>query len=1071
MIRASLLALFATLIICGFCGKEFMSLGRHSWRCKNKVGNEQDSTINTTRDMVISTQQCLPVKSCKAVKCCCGKVCKGARGLKMHQRSCRVIDNLEDELQQQMAEACDDHSNEENVDQAISPENLSTNCQENFPDLMKGIKLPKSPLQWSIANDFFKLTFSNHPITPQDLNNNINTMATVIYNYFSENFGFVDDNNSSAQFESKYKTFSTKDLKKALKKLKLENGNVTEIKFVAKKLRNVLNKITAEHNNNNETAEVDHDHLISKNFWGYVKKYFKKKSSLLPSFNMAQCTSYFTKTFSALNPNKTFSIPSWIPKFASPQTPFNLDPPTYQEITNVIRKMKPSGSPCPLDQLSVICFKRSPYLRSYLTEIIHAAWSSGVVPSEWKKACTILIHKKGETDKPANFRPITLESIPLKVFTSCLRNRTFQFLAENQYIEQSIQKGFTPKLSGTLEHTAQMAHIINKARTKQRSLIITLLDLKNAFGEVHHNLIYEVLNYHHIPDHIKNIISSLYTDIQTSIITEQFSTPFITVGRGVLQGDCLSPLLFNMSFNTFIQHIKLEKYRQLGFWKLNENGTPLNPIHWFQFADDAAVISGQERENQLLLNRFTIWCQWAKMVIRVDKCSTFGIKKELTKSIQYLPKLFLNNCLVPCVELGKSFRYLGRYFDFNMSNEDHKSEVLNTFTDVLNEIDELPLHPKNKILLYSRYVLSKINWHFTVSDLGKTWVSEKIDNIASTHIRKWLELPVSGTLSNVLLPHNKFGLNIILPSTKFLQCQTVCRKALKSSPNEDINKLWRDTSNHKNIQYDTYKNTKDVLNTVRKSHEEKLQNNLISQGSFFTNIAKYSTQSFNCLWSSVQSKLPKNIFNFTIRYINNTLPTRKNLSRWGISPTSECSFCLSLETLHHVVAGCKTYLNEGRFTWRHDSVLKLIASTLQSVQHCDLYADLPGYVSPSVVTGDKLRPDLLITLENKCIYVLELTIGFESNLVNNEKRKRQKYQHLINELHKSYVKVKFVNLSISSLGVFSQSSNEFTEMLKVLKLAEEHKRYIVRKIINTCIRSTYYIFCRRNKEWDNPQLM
>ena len=720
MIRASLLALFATLIICGFCGKEFMSLGRHSWRCKNKVGNEQDSTINTTRDMVISTQQCLPVKSCKAVKCCCGKVCKGARGLKMHQRSCRVIDNLEDELQQQMAEACDDHSNEENVDQAISPENLSTNCQENFPDLMKGIKLPKSPLQWSIANDFFKLTFSNHPITPQDLNNNVNTMATVIYNYFSENFGFVDDNNSSAQFESKYKTFSTKDLKKALKKLKLENGNVTEIKFVAKKLRNVLNKITAEHNNNNETAEVDHDHLISKNFWGYVKKYFKKKSSLLPSFNMAQCTSYFTKTFSALNPNKTFSIPSWIPKFASPQTPFNLDPPTYQEITNVIRKMKPSGSPCPLDQLSVICFKRSPYLRSYLTEIIHAAWSSGVVPSEWKKACTILIHKKGETDKPANFRPITLESIPLKVFTSCLRNRTFQFLAENQYIEQSIQKGFTPKLSGTLEHTAQMAHIINKARTKQRSLIITLLDLKNAFGEVHHNLIYEVLNYHHIPDHIKNIISSLYTDFQTSIITEQFSTPFITVGRGVLQGDCLSPLLFNMSFNTFIQHIKLEKYRQLGFWKLNENGTPLNPIHWFQFADDAAVISGQERENQLLLNRFTIWCQWAKMVIRVDKCSTFGIKKELTKSIQYLPKLFLNNCLVPRVELGKSFRYLGRYFDFNMSNEDHKSEVLNTFTDVLNEIDELPLHPKNKILLYSRYVLSKINWHFTVSDLGKT---------------------------------------------------------------------------------------------------------------------------------------------------------------------------------------------------------------------------------------------------------------------------------------------------------------------------------------------------------------
>ena len=188
------------------------------------------------------------------------------------------------------------------------------------------------------------------------------------------------------------------------------------------------------------------------------------------------------------------------------------------------------------------------------------------------KACTILIHKKGETANPANFRPITLESVPLKVLTSCLRNRTFQFLAENNYIEQNIQKGFTPKLSRTLEHTAQLAHIINKARVKQRSLIITLLDLKNAFGEVHHNLIYEVLEYHDIPDHIKNLVSSLYTDFQTSIITEQFNTSFITVGRGVLQGDCLSPLLFNMSFNTFIQHIKSEKYRQLGFWKSSENG-------------------------------------------------------------------------------------------------------------------------------------------------------------------------------------------------------------------------------------------------------------------------------------------------------------------------------------------------------------------------------------------------------------------------------------------------------------------------------------------------------------------
>ena len=152
---------------------------------------------------------------------------------------------------------------------------------------------------------------------------------------------------------------------------------------------------------------------------------------------------------------------------------------------------------------------------------------SRTIPTEWKRACTILIHKKGSNNLPSNFRPITLESIPLKVFTSCLRNAIYSFLMSNNFIEHNIQKGFMPNLSGTLEHTAQMAQIINKARINQRSLVITLLDLKNAFGEVHHNLIQSVLDYHHIPDHIKIVIKSLYTDFKTSIITSEFRTPFI----------------------------------------------------------------------------------------------------------------------------------------------------------------------------------------------------------------------------------------------------------------------------------------------------------------------------------------------------------------------------------------------------------------------------------------------------------------------------------------------------------------------------------------------------------------
>ena len=109
-----------------------------------------------------------------------------------------------------------------------------------------------------------------------------------------------------------------------------------------------------------------------------------------------------------------------------------------------------------------------------------------------------------------------------------------------------------------------MANIIDKVHIKQRSLVRTLLGLKNAFGEVHHSLIQEALAYHHIPAKTKALISSLYTGFHTSVITDDFLTPAIPVRRGVLQGDCLSPLLFSMRSYTFIQFIRQEKYKQLG---------------------------------------------------------------------------------------------------------------------------------------------------------------------------------------------------------------------------------------------------------------------------------------------------------------------------------------------------------------------------------------------------------------------------------------------------------------------------------------------------------------------------
>ena len=107
--------------------------------------------------------------------------------------------------------------------------------------------------------------------------------------------------------------------------------------------------------------------------------------------------------------------------------------------------------------------------------------------------------------------------------------------------------------------------------------------------------------------------------------------------------------------------------------------------------------------------------------IRVDKCCTFEVKKASTSSVQHLLKLVLNHDLISTVEIGKSFKYLGRYFTFSMVNHNHLSEVLDLLTILMAQIDGITCHPKNKLLIYHCLAFSKLSWLFTIATiLAKT---------------------------------------------------------------------------------------------------------------------------------------------------------------------------------------------------------------------------------------------------------------------------------------------------------------------------------------------------------------
>ena len=137
---------------------------------------------------------------------------------------------------------------------------------------------------------------------------------------------------------------------------------------------------------------------------------------------------------------------------------------------------------------------------------------------------------------------------------------------------------------------------------KSTILNCEILDLRNVFGEVHHNLIDCVLEHHHVPEDIREIVKNLYCCFESSTLTDGFVTDFVHMEKGVLQGDCFSSLMFNLIINTFIHSVNNEQYEQFGYIFMRY----LTPRHWYQFVNDTTVISGLESENQILLNLFCL---------------------------------------------------------------------------------------------------------------------------------------------------------------------------------------------------------------------------------------------------------------------------------------------------------------------------------------------------------------------------------------------------------------------------------------------------------------------------------
>ena len=243
-----------------------------------------------------------------------------------------------------------------------------------------------------------------------------------------------------------------------------------------------------------------------------------------------------------------------------------------------------------------------------------------------------------DSSNPSNFRPIALTSCVSKVFTNLVKRRWLSYMVNNHFLNTATQKAFINGVPGCSEHHLKLLSILQEAQRKRKSLCVCWLDLANAFGSVHHDLITFALAHYHAPPELIHLVSKIYDGLTAVISTKSWTTDPIHLQLGVYQGDLLSVIIFNTVMNTLVDSIT-QRYSQLGYSLTSVR----SKINLLQYADDTSLIGDGPSSCQHLLSLTESWLAWSRMRANVPKCVSVAIKASSGKA--YNPRLKLKGPL------------------------------------------------------------------------------------------------------------------------------------------------------------------------------------------------------------------------------------------------------------------------------------------------------------------------------------------------------------------------------------------------------------------------------------------
>lgn len=335
--------------------------------------------------------------------------------------------------------------------------------------------------------------------------------------------------------------------------------------------------------------------------------------------------------------------------FYDARSPILDEPITYDEITSALNKVRHGKSPG-MDGISYEFLKHLPQnWLLYLTCLFNKIFDSGSMPVDWHTIILTMLHKKGPTNLPENYRGIALVSCVLKLYTLIFVERLKHWAAVGQVLPES-QAGFREG-RGCIDNVFSLSAVIQlHLRLRGRMVYAAFIDFSRAFDMIQHWLLWQKLYALGVGSKVIQTLKHLYDNASFQVRVDGELSRKFDVSSGVLQGESLSPLLFSL----FLADIETY-FRNRGARGLNIDNR--SDLLLLSYADDLVIVSDSPVDLQRKLNILEDYVSEIKLAVNVDK--TKVVRFSRSPRIPSGTRFYYNG---NNVEIVKGYSYLGVYF-------------------------------------------------------------------------------------------------------------------------------------------------------------------------------------------------------------------------------------------------------------------------------------------------------------------------------------------------------------------------------------------------------------------------